>query len=72
MISNLTQISTQHMIGLKRRETQLTIGIGKVIRLVGLIQPLISIGDLYLSGRWFSANLRTDIKRHVFQRDWNM
>lgn len=56
----------------KGMKSQLTMGIGKVIRLVGLIQLFILIRHLYLSGGWFSADLRTDIKRHMFQRDWNM
>ena len=47
-------------------------GIRKVTRLAGLIQSLILIRHLYLSGGWFVADLKTDNKRCVFQRGWNV
>ena len=40
------------------------------LRQVGLILFVILIGLLYLSGVWLGVDLKTDIKEHVYKRDW--
>ena len=41
------------------------------IRYVDIVQMLILIGHMCLSGGWFRAYLTMDIKKHVLKRVWS-
>ena len=68
----LTQIPTQHMMSLKRHEISAHNGNRESNKVGGPNSITYLNQTLIFEWWWFSADLRTDIKRHMFQRDWNM